>query len=145
MTILPILAVAAFVLQATVAAAEDNLAPIDPQAVTAVAEENTPETVEPDSTEIRREGIVERGLSLLFDRIPSTNLEISPEQGIEVYRDQGEFTLHLGGRLLVDAVQYFEDKNALSDDNFAVRDARIELQGTFTKDLAYRFSGGIFS
>jgi len=135
------LIVAALGSWAAIASAEETV-PTDPKDGRA-AEENTSKPGEIGSS-FQRPRIALRGLSLLFDQLPSTNLEISPEGGIAIYRDQGDFTLHIGGRLLIDAARYFEDKNDLGE-NFGLADARLELQGIFRKDLAYRFSGGIFA
>ena len=132
------LIVLALGLQGTMAAAEDN----------PPAESSKPSTVEAvgsgqhsSSPGIRPAGIVERILSPLLGRIPSTNIEASGKGGIDIYRDQGDFSMHIGGRLFLDAARYFEDKSDLGD-NLDSRDALLEVKGSITKTWAYRFVRG---
>ena len=111
LTALSFLIVAALGLLAAIASAEEH--PSTDRKDASAAKEDESQPGEIGSSDIQRPRIALRGLSLLFDQLPSTNLEISPEGSIEVYRDQGDFTLQIGGPMsqnpLLDIQQCWSD------------------------------------
>ena len=74
-----------------------------------------------------------------------SNMHISKKRGLEYTRDNSEFYLRVGGRIYIDFVKYFEDKNDLGDDGPGVRNFMIELNGRFNKNWLYRLSWGGFA
>ncbi len=74
-----------------------------------------------------------------------SNLHISKKRGLEYTRDDSEFYLRVGGRIYIDFVKYFEDKNDLGDDGPGIRNFMIEMNGRFKKHLLYRLSWGGFT
>jgi phosphate-selective porin OprO/OprP len=72
-------------------------------------------------------------------------LHISRNRGIEYSMDDSEYYLRIGGRIFIDVVKYFEDKNDLGDSGIGVRNFTIDMNGRFTKDWLYRFSWGGFT
>ena len=72
-------------------------------------------------------------------------LHISKKRGIEYSIDDSEFYLRIGGRIFVDIVKYFEDKNDLGSNGIGVRNFMIEMNGRFTKELLFRLSWGGFA
>ncbi len=71
-----------------------------------------------------------------------SNLHISKKRGIEYTRDDSEFYLRIGGRIYIDFVKYFEDKNDLGDNGVGIRNFTIEMNGRFNKQWLYRLSWG---
>ena len=74
-----------------------------------------------------------------------SNLHISKKRGLEYTRNDSEFYLRVGGRIYIDFVKYFEDKNNLGDDGPGIRTFKIEMNGRFKKHLLYRLSWGGFT
>jgi phosphate-selective porin OprO/OprP len=74
-----------------------------------------------------------------------SNMHISKKRGIEYTRDDSEFYLRIGGRIYIDVVKYFEDKNDLGDNGAGIRNFTIDMNGRFTKDWLYRLSWGGFT
>jgi phosphate-selective porin OprO/OprP len=74
-----------------------------------------------------------------------SNLHISQKRGIEYTRDDSEFYLRIGGRIYIDFVKYFEDKNDLGDNGAGIRNFTIEMNGRFNKQWLYRLSWGGFT
>jgi phosphate-selective porin OprO/OprP len=74
-----------------------------------------------------------------------SNLHISQKRGIEYTRDDSEFYLRIGGRIYIDFVKYFEDKNDLGDNGLGIRNFTIEMNGRFNKQWLYRLSWGGFT
>ena len=107
--------------QGTIAAAEDD-PPAKSSNVSAVEEDESGE--HSSCRRICPAGFIEQTLSPLFDRIPSANIDASWKGGIDINRDQGDFAMHIGGRLFLDAARYFENKNDLGDP-LDLRDALI--------------------
>jgi phosphate-selective porin OprO/OprP len=74
-----------------------------------------------------------------------SSLHISQKRGIEYTRDDSEFYLRIGGRIYIDFVKYFEDKNDLGDNGGGIRNFTIEMNGRFNKQWLYRLSWGGFT
>jgi phosphate-selective porin OprO/OprP len=74
-----------------------------------------------------------------------SSLHISKKRGLEYTRDDSEFYLRVGGRIYIDFVKYYEDKNSLGDDGPGVRNFMIEMNGRFNKQWLYRLSWGGFA
>jgi phosphate-selective porin OprO/OprP len=74
-----------------------------------------------------------------------SNMHISKKRGIEFTRDDTEFYLRIGGRIYVDVVKYFEDKNDLGSNGIGIRNFTIDMNGRFTKNWLYRLSWGGFT
>jgi phosphate-selective porin OprO/OprP len=74
---------------------------------------------------------------------PSTDSDYSDytstRGGIEIVSSDGEFSATLGGRLMLDAAYYDEDKNSLGNGT-ELRSARIELGGRIFADIIYELS-----
>ncbi|MCU7922839.1 MAG: porin [Candidatus Thiodiazotropha sp. (ex Dulcina madagascariensis)] len=64
---------------------------------------------------------------------------ISTKGGIEITTTDGEFSLQLGGRVLIDAAVYSEDKNTLGNGS-ELRDIRLDLEGRLYADFIYELS-----
>ncbi|MCU7877091.1 MAG: OprO/OprP family phosphate-selective porin [Candidatus Thiodiazotropha sp. (ex Lucinoma borealis)] len=64
---------------------------------------------------------------------------ISTKGGVEVTTNDGEFSFQLGGRVLIDAAVYSEDKNTLGNGS-ELRDIRLDLEGRFYADFIYELS-----
>ena len=77
--------------------------------------------------------------------LPHSNMHISKKRGIEYTRDDNEFYLRVGGRIFIDFVKYFEDKNNLGDDGIGVRNLTVEMNGRFNKQWLFRLSWGGFT
>ena len=75
-------------------------------------------------------------------KIGRTNINLSLVHGLRLTMDESEFTFNLGGRLLIDASYYFEDKNDLGDNGLGIRDIRTNMYGQFNKNWQYMFSLG---
>jgi phosphate-selective porin OprO/OprP len=84
----------------------------------------------------------DRDISLDF---ANSNLYLSARRGLEFTIKNTEFYLRVGGRIFVDFVRYFEDKNDLGDNGFGLRNFMIEMNGRFNKQWLYRFSWGGFT
>ncbi|MEJ2619444.1 MAG: porin [Candidatus Thiodiazotropha sp.] len=63
----------------------------------------------------------------------------STRGGVEIVSDDGEFSAALGGRLLLDAAYYDEDKNSLGNGT-ELRSARLEMEGRIYTDTVYKLS-----
>jgi phosphate-selective porin OprO/OprP len=74
-----------------------------------------------------------------------SSLHLSKKRGIEYSRDDSEFYLRVGGRIFIDIVRYFEDKNDLGDNGPGLRNFMIEMNGRFNKQWLYRLSWGGFT
>jgi phosphate-selective porin OprO and OprP len=69
-------------------------------------------------------------------------LYLSFAKGLEVTRKESDFYLRLGGRVYLDFVHYFEDKNDLGPDGFGLRTVQIDVDGRFSERWLYRLSIG---
>ncbi len=78
-------------------------------------------------------------------RMPEVDYGISPRTGLDVNLANDTFTIHAGGRLYLDAVQYFEDKNDLGDTPIALRTAQLDVLGGFLSNWRYKFSWSGFT
>jgi phosphate-selective porin OprO/OprP len=67
---------------------------------------------------------------------------LSLAKGLEVTKQDSDFYLRVGGRIYLDFVHYFEDKNDLGPDGFGLRTVQIDADGRFTERWLYRFSIG---
>lgn len=65
-------------------------------------------------------------------------VEVSTKGGIEISTYDGQFSVAIGGRLMVDGAFYNEDNHDLGDGT-ENRRARIDLEGIVAGDLAYEF------
>ena len=74
-----------------------------------------------------------------------SSLHLSKKRGIEYSRNESEFYLRVGGRIFIDGVKYFEDKNDLGDKGLGLRNFMIEMNGRFNKQWLYRLSWGGFT
>jgi phosphate-selective porin OprO/OprP len=63
----------------------------------------------------------------------------STRGGIEIVSSDGEFFAEFGGRLLLDAAYYDEDKNSLGNGT-ELRSARLEMEGRIFADILYELS-----
>jgi phosphate-selective porin OprO/OprP len=81
----------------------------------------------------------DRDISFDFEYI---NLHLSKKRGLELARANSEFYLRVGGRIYIDFVKYFEDKNDLGDNGPDIRKFKIEMNGRFKKHWLYRLSWG---
>ncbi|MEW8625735.1 MAG: porin [Candidatus Thiodiazotropha sp.] len=63
----------------------------------------------------------------------------STRGGLEIVSSDGEFSATLGGRLLLDAAYYDEDKNSLGNGT-ELRSARLEMEGRIYADIIYELS-----
>jgi phosphate-selective porin OprO/OprP len=63
---------------------------------------------------------------------------VSTKGGLEITTTDGEFSLELGGRLMLDAAYYQEDGNELGNGT-ELRSARLELEGRVFSDYIYEF------
>ena len=73
------------------------------------------------------------------------DVNVKTKGGLEVSTDDGAFSFGLGGRLMLDAAYYDEDKTKLGDGT-EVRRARLEAEGRLFHDWTYElgvdFAGG---
>ena len=73
-------------------------------------------------------------------------LYLSRAAGLEITKKNSEFYLRIGGRIYVDFVNYFEDKNDLGPDGAGLRTLQIDADGRFSDKWLYRASiGGLTS
>jgi phosphate-selective porin OprO/OprP len=105
-----------------------------------IPEESFP-SVDPGSVE---------GYVYFWDRdfnipLPNSNLLLSRKRGLEYTINDSDFYLRVGGRIYLDFVQYFENKNDLGDNGPGIRNVTIEMNGRFTKQWLYRLSWGGFT
>ncbi len=77
--------------------------------------------------------------------LPNSNLLLSHKRGLEYTINDSDFYLRVGGRIYLDFVQYFEDKNDLGDNGLGIRNFTIEMNGRLTKQWLYRLSWGGFT
>ena len=90
---------------------------------------------------------VQAGYLNLWDRDVSIEyLEytfyLSRAKSLEVTRKESDFYLRVGGRIYLDFVHYFEDKNDLGPDGFGLRNFQIDADGRFSEKWLYRLSIG---
>ncbi|MCM8918658.1 MAG: porin [Candidatus Thiodiazotropha sp.] len=78
-------------------------------------------------------------LSDAYDTSQPRDVLISTKGGVEVTTNDGEFSFQLGGRVLIDAAVYSEDKNTLGNGS-ELRDIRFDLEGRFYADFIYEMS-----
>ena len=78
-------------------------------------------------------------------KIGRANINLSLVHGLKLAVDDSEFTFNLGGRILIDATHYFEDKNDLGNNGLGIRDIRTKMYGQFNKNWQYMFSLGGFT
>ncbi|MCG7983122.1 MAG: porin [Candidatus Thiodiazotropha lotti] len=63
----------------------------------------------------------------------------STRGGVEIVSSDGEFSATMGGRLLLDAAYYDEDKNSLGNGT-EIRSARLDMEGRIFADIIYELS-----
>ena len=68
----------------------------------------------------------------------SPEVLVNTEGGLEVSTYNGKFSFEIGGRLMIDAAHYDEDKNKLGDGT-ELRRARLEVEGILFGDWNYEF------
>ena len=78
-------------------------------------------------------------------KIGRANINLSLVHGLKLTVDDSEFTFNLGGRILIDATHYFEDKNDLGDNGLGIRSIRTDMYGQFNRNWQYMFSLGGFT
>ncbi|MCU7802439.1 MAG: porin [Candidatus Thiodiazotropha sp. (ex Lucinoma annulata)] len=78
-------------------------------------------------------------LSDAYDTSQPRDVLISTKGGVEVTTNDGEFSFQFGGRVLIDAAVYSEDKNTLGNGS-ELRDIRFDLEGRFYADFIYELS-----
>lgn len=66
------------------------------------------------------------------------DVRVSTKGGIEVDSYDGGFSFELGGRLMIDAAYYAEDRNPLGSGT-ELRRARLEAEGVLFEDWGYEF------
>jgi len=66
-------------------------------------------------------------------------VKIKTKGGLEISTYDGQFSFELGGRLMIDAAFYGEDKNVLGDGT-ELRRARLDVEGILFADWGYDFS-----
>jgi len=71
-----------------------------------------------------------------FNNVYASETQVKTDGGISISILDGTFSFDLGGRLMIDAAFYDEDKNPLGDGT-ELRRARLELGGTFFKDWGF--------
>jgi phosphate-selective porin OprO/OprP len=67
---------------------------------------------------------------------------LSTAKGLEVTTNDSDFYLRVRGRIYLDFVHYFEDKNDLGPDGFGLRNFQIDADGRFSEKWLYRLSIG---
>jgi phosphate-selective porin OprO/OprP len=71
---------------------------------------------------------------------------LSTAKGLEVTKNDSDFYLRVRGRIYLDFVHYFEDKNDLGSDGLGLRTVQIDADGRFSEKWLYRLSiGGLTS
>jgi len=95
-----------------------------------------------ESSESEQNGSAKGGGRL---RLPEVDYSLSPRTGLDINLEEDTFTIHAGGRLYLDAVQYFEDKNDLGDTPIALRTAQLDVLGGFLSNWRYKFSWSGFT
>ena len=65
-------------------------------------------------------------------------VQVSTKGGLEIATYDGQYSFELGGRLMLDAAFYDQDRNALGDGT-EIRRARIDLEGRVFSDWGYEF------
>ncbi len=78
-------------------------------------------------------------------RLPEVDYSLSPRTGLDINLEEDTFTIHAGGRLYLDAVNYFEDKNDLGDTPIALRTLQLDVLGGFLSNWRYKFSWSGFT
>jgi len=68
-----------------------------------------------------------------------TDVKIKTKGGLEISTYDGKFSFELGGRLMIDAAFYGEDKNVLGDGT-ELRRARLDVEGILFADWGYEFA-----
>ena len=87
--------------------------------------------------------LFDRDISLKFGR---ANLYLSTKRALELTIDESNFYLRVGGRILVDLTNYYDDKNDLGSNGLGLRTVMVEADGRFTDKWLYRLSlGGLTS
>jgi phosphate-selective porin OprO and OprP len=67
---------------------------------------------------------------------------LSLAKGLEVTKEESDFYLRVHGRIYLDFVHYFEDKNDLGPDGLGLRTVQIDADGRFSERWLYRLSIG---
>ena len=68
------------------------------------------------------------------------HFRLSMLDGFELTLDDNPFSMKLGGRVYLDTVHYFNDKNNLGDNGIGLRTLQVDMAGKLTQYWAYRFS-----
>lgn len=76
-------------------------------------------------------------------RAVNVDSDFSITHGLRFTHEKTRIALHLGGRVFVDAVNTFEDRNSDLGESIGVRDARLEAEATFGADWSSRWSAGV--
>jgi len=95
----------------------------------------------------RRDAVVQPGYQPSWDRALSVEylnyaFYLSLAKGLEVTKKESDFYLRVGGRIYLDFVHYFEDKNDLGSDGLGLRNFQIDADGRFSEKWLYRLSIG---
>jgi hypothetical protein len=75
-------------------------------------------------------------------RAVNVDPDFSITNGLLFTNEEAGFVLHLGGRLFLDAANYFEDRNSNPGETLGVRDARLEAEVALGADWSSRWSCG---
>ena len=82
----------------------------------------------------------EREKGLFSTQWGPAHFRLSMLRGFELTFDDNPFTMKIGGRMYLDIVHYFNDKNDLGDNGFGMRTLQVDILGKLTQNWAYRFS-----
>ena len=76
-------------------------------------------------------------------RAVGVDSDFSVTHGLQFTDKERDIALHLGGRVFLDTVRYFEDRNSGLGESFGVRDARLEAEAAMGSDWSARASFGV--
>jgi phosphate-selective porin OprO/OprP len=76
-------------------------------------------------------------------RAVGVDSDFSVTHGVQFTDKERDITLHLGGRVFLDTVKYFEDRNSGLSKSFGVRDARLEAEAALGSEWSARASFGV--
>ncbi len=82
----------------------------------------------------------EREEGLFSTQWGHVHLRLSMLRGFELSLDDHPFTMKTGGRIYLDAVHYFKDKNNLGNTGLGLRTIQLNVSGRLTQDWRYQFS-----
>lgn len=87
----------------------------------------------------------EREEGLFSTQWGPAHFRLSMLRGFELTLEDHPFSMKLGGRVYLDSVHYFNDKNDLGETGLALRTILVNMSGKLTQNWAYRFSLGGFT